>query len=458
MAQRLGHPNLNVMDKLELAANHMNWYHADLPNGDHPFERLCFDLIFCTPAYNGDKYVFHSYDANDGFHMTWCLDNKGEINLLSCLRNAVEIADNYGHKTRYIHVDGEVSLGAKSYHWAAQKGVHIEVSSPQTPTQNASIERAGRTVNEKARTTCIEYGMNERYWPEFIRDATYKANRTPIQCLNWRTPIEFITGRRPYFRRQATVSLREAAILPIHKAALAAARIKTLDVRHPLVRRHTAPTDCGKGRPDRAPRSARTSPWERRANNDDASIGYTTSSSRDLVVYTDGSQVASPTRAAGAGWVICQGPDPIISRGRHPLPQAEVFDAEAVAALKGLCTSQVFRQPNLQPGSRALPNETDDVLQSGGFSSLRGDSQSVVPTDQEARAAAEEAARMPKEGPASLAWNAAAKKTQSLPSRRTNPPQRYKDLGIKAARSDSGASRWGNFSRPGRDTGFRRIS
>lgn len=40
--------------------------------------------------------------------------------------------------------------------------------------------------------------MDERYWPEFIRDATYKANRTPIQRLNWRTPIEFITGRQPY--------------------------------------------------------------------------------------------------------------------------------------------------------------------------------------------------------------------------------------------------------------------
>jgi hypothetical protein len=40
--------------------------------------------------------------------------------------------------------------------------------------------------------------MDEKYWPEFIRDATYKANHTPIQRLNWRTTIEFITGRRPY--------------------------------------------------------------------------------------------------------------------------------------------------------------------------------------------------------------------------------------------------------------------
>ena len=220
--QRLGHPNLNIMDKLELAVqgvkitdkhvphpnslcqscelskSHELVSRRPSPKGDYPFERLHFDLMYATPAYNGDNYVFHSYDASDGFHMTWCLDNKTEANLLSCLQNAVEIANSYGHNTRYIHIDGEVSLGTKSYHWASQKGIHIEVSSPHTPAQNAPIERAGRTIIEKARTTRIECGMDERYWPEFVRDATYKANRTPVQRLNWRTPIEFITGRRPY--------------------------------------------------------------------------------------------------------------------------------------------------------------------------------------------------------------------------------------------------------------------
>ncbi|KAN0078649.1 hypothetical protein V8E54_005162 [Elaphomyces granulatus] len=51
--------------------------------------------------------------------------------------------------------------------------------------------------------------MDERYWPEFIRDATYKANRTPIQRLNWRTPIEFITGRQPYLGHLRKISYPE---------------------------------------------------------------------------------------------------------------------------------------------------------------------------------------------------------------------------------------------------------
>jgi hypothetical protein len=121
----------------------------------------------------------------------------------SSLQDAVEIgyiiANNYGHDTRYIHIDGEVSLGTKSYHWplGSTKRNTYWGSAPQTPAQNAPIERAGRTIIEKTRTTCIECGMDEKYWSEFIRDATYKANGTPIQRLNWWTPIGFITGRRP---------------------------------------------------------------------------------------------------------------------------------------------------------------------------------------------------------------------------------------------------------------------
>jgi len=96
------------------------------------------------------------------------------------------------------------------------------------------------------------------------------------------------------------------------------------------------------------------------ADRNDARIGYTPGlaakeaaanflkwvaaiGQRDLVIYTDGSQVTARTRAAGAGWAVCQGPGhPIVARGRLPLPRVEVFDAEAVAALRGLqeaCTS-----------------------------------------------------------------------------------------------------------------------
>jgi RNase H-like protein len=86
-----------------------------------------------------------------------------------------------------------------------------------------------------------------------------------------------------------------------------------------------------------------------------------------------------------------------------------------------------------------------------GHAGIRGNEAA----DQEARAAAEDAARMPKEGPGTLAW--AQRKTQSPPSRRTGretPPNGTRTLGSNPQRSHpnsgSDASRWGNFLRPTR--------
>jgi hypothetical protein len=92
-------------------------------------------------------------------------------------------------------------------------------------------------------------------------------------------------------------------------------------------------------------------PWEPRADRNNTRIGYVPGlateeaaasfrnwaaaiNQREIIIYTNGSKIS---RAAGAGWAICQGPGhPIVSRGRQPLPYAEVFDAEVVAALRGL--------------------------------------------------------------------------------------------------------------------------
>ena len=181
---------------------------------------------------------------------------------------------------------------------------------------------------------------------------------------------EALRSALPVYRTFPTAALqREAGVLPLrialnHKTALAAVRLKRLDNRHPLVRRvikkrvYNTETRllrlAAKVGPTEPHDPFLCPPWEPRVDRNDARIGYVPGlaaeeaaasfrkwaaavSQRDIIVYSDGSQAAEASKAAGAGWVVCQGPGhAIVTRGRLPLPHAEVFDAEAAVALRGL--------------------------------------------------------------------------------------------------------------------------
>jgi len=260
---------------------------------------------------------------------------------------------------------------------------HVGTLAAKAKRTAAGIKALGNTVRGappkllcRAVQACVQptlcYG-SEAWWPGIsrLRGGRQVSNRVDSLVRKLDTvQNEALRGVLPVYKTTPIPALhREAAMPPVqiildHRAALAAARMKRLDARHPLVRRvtkhreytyetrlvrmaakagHTEPHD-----PLASP------PWEPKVDRSDARIGYAQGltaeeaaagftswaaarGQRDLVVYTDGSQVTTPKVAAGAGWAICQGPGhPIVARGRLPMPRAEVFDAEATAALRGL--------------------------------------------------------------------------------------------------------------------------
>ena len=278
---------------------------------------------------------------------------------------------------------------------------HVAAVAARAKRAAAGIRALGGTVRgapprllRQATVACVQSRLcfgAEAWWPGLSRAPRGREISNQVGGLVDRLAAvqnEALRGILPVYKTTPLAVLhREAAVPPIaaaldNRTALAAARIARLDGRHPLVRRvqrhqqYELQQQQRQGQRRRRgfgplvdTRLLRTAakagptepynpmllpPWEPRPDHRDARIGYrkgleaskaaasfkgwaAARQARDILVYSDGSQVTEPARAAGAGWVLCQGRGPvIIGRGRQPLPRAEVFDAEAAGALRGL--------------------------------------------------------------------------------------------------------------------------
>ncbi|CAK1547641.1 unnamed protein product [Leptosia nina] len=76
-------------------------------------------------------------------------------------------------------------------------GINHQTSTPYTPQQNGLSERMNRTLLEKARCMLINANLQKSLWAEAIRTAAYITNRTPTRALNYKTPEEVWSGRKP---------------------------------------------------------------------------------------------------------------------------------------------------------------------------------------------------------------------------------------------------------------------
>ena len=77
------------------------------------------------------------------------------------------------------------------------KGIKILQSVPFTPQKNGRAERFNRTIMDKESTMHFEACLSQSWWEFSVEHAVHCYNRTPVKCLNWRTPFQAITGKKP---------------------------------------------------------------------------------------------------------------------------------------------------------------------------------------------------------------------------------------------------------------------
>lgn len=219
------------------------------------------------------------------------------------------------------------------------------------------------------------YGA-EAWWPGLTRPGrpgkTISNKVAPQASHLGKILRKALLGVLPVYKTTPSAALHREAVIPPIEVTLdqrrlgLAARVRRLDIRHPLWRRtnrqRANKTDTRLLRAVNTLQGATGdiehvdllafSPWEGQTKAYDEKVGHNPTLSREkaatdfsrwldnrqplsLIIFSDGSRGAGPDVSAGAGWVGYWANREVL-RGHQALPKAEVFDAEATAALQGL--------------------------------------------------------------------------------------------------------------------------
>ena len=156
------------------------------------FERVHFDLIQMSRAYNGDQWAMHFLCDKAQTHYGYTFANKSDA------RETVKDFDAFVKRQYKVeiliwHTDGEKALDKAEFdNWLLTEGFLFETTAPYSSSQNGRAERAGGLIMRKARAMRIEAKVPTDLWPEFFKSAVYIANRTPTKQLGWLTPLEVL--------------------------------------------------------------------------------------------------------------------------------------------------------------------------------------------------------------------------------------------------------------------------
>lgn len=76
------------------------------------------------------------------------------------------------------------------HRWCDTQGIVLELSAPNTQSQNGGAERSGAVIKEKSRANRLGAELPKDQWPEIVSATVYLHNRTPNHRNGWKSPYE----------------------------------------------------------------------------------------------------------------------------------------------------------------------------------------------------------------------------------------------------------------------------
>jgi len=81
--------------------------------------------------------------------------------------------------------------------FCGEVGIKRETTVAYTPEQNGVAEKKNRTIIEATRAMLHDQGLPMFLWGEAANTTVYLQNRSSYQALNFKTPEEVFTSKKP---------------------------------------------------------------------------------------------------------------------------------------------------------------------------------------------------------------------------------------------------------------------
>jgi hypothetical protein len=171
-----------------------------------PLQLLHMDLCgpFRIPSSGGALYFMVIIDDYSRYIWLRLLKKKDEASqhIKDFKAWAETLHSGAGLRIKQVRFDGGgefMSGELRSYF--ASAGISVQVTVPDTPSQNGVAERANRTLVECMRSMMYAWPvpMPAVFWAEAVRTAAYLRNRCMTRAVEGRTPYEAWFGSKPTF-------------------------------------------------------------------------------------------------------------------------------------------------------------------------------------------------------------------------------------------------------------------
>ena len=171
------------------------------PSNKHelkPLSMVHCDLVeFPVESYYRHKYVLTIIDDYSRYGIICLLQLK--LDTATAFQTWITWAETQmSHKLLQVHSDrgGEFLVNTFCM-FLRSKGVEHQLSVADHPQQNGHAEQFNRTLLEKEETMHHTSCLPKNLWNFALDTAVHVYNRTPMQCLDWKTPVELVFNKKP---------------------------------------------------------------------------------------------------------------------------------------------------------------------------------------------------------------------------------------------------------------------